>query len=571
MPVVYVNDQPVEIGAEKLNLIQAAGRAGVFIPHYCWHEALTVVASCRMCLVEVGERKPDGAVVMQPKVVPGCQTPAKDGTVVVTGEYDKRDPLLTPLAYGPNYQPGVRAKTAQADTLEGILLNHPLDCPVCDKAGECLLQDYSYGYGRATSRMIDDKLTPPNKPTLGPNITLFTDRCIMCSRCVRFTREISGEAELQVTSRGNHSEIDVFPGEPLDNKLATNVVDLCPVGALGSKDFLYKHRVWNLKTKDSVCPDCSTGCSIHLDGNKNIVYRLRPRENPLAQGHFMCDDGRLGYHYVNSAERFTRPMRRRDGQLAPAPWGEIIAALQRGFAAAATKDPSAVVGVLSPFLTCEEAYLLAKYLKGLSAQMRLALGPVPILGEDDTYPKDRRGRPTQPVKFTIRAEKCPNRNGVEAVLRRYQSEIIPFEEALRSADEGRVQALYLAAGYPPRPGGWITPAQAKALEKIPLLVCHDLWPSPAGDVAHYVLPAAAFAEKDGVFVNHAGLAQALHWGVTPTGEIRTDGQVFLDLLERRGLLHAPTIRKEMAAEIPYFAPLAGGDLGEYGIHLEPAK
>ena len=148
--------------------------------------------------------------------------------------------------------------------------------------------------------MIDEKNTPPNKPHIGANVTLFTDRCIMCSRCVRFTREISGKAELQVINRGDHSEIDIFPGEPLNNKLATNVVDLCPVGALCSKDFLYKHRVWNLKTHESVCPDCSTGCSIHLDGNKNIVYRLRPRDNPQAQGYFMCDDGRLGYHYVNS-------------------------------------------------------------------------------------------------------------------------------------------------------------------------------------------------------------------------------------------------------------------------------
>ena len=130
------------------------------------------------------------------------------------------------------------------------MLNHPLDCPVCDKAGECLLQDYTYGYGRATSRMIDEKHTPPNKPDIGPNVTLFTDRCIMCSRCVRFTREISGTAELQVVNRGDHAEIDIFPGEPLDNKLASNVVDLCPVGALCSKDFLYKHRVWNLKTTE---------------------------------------------------------------------------------------------------------------------------------------------------------------------------------------------------------------------------------------------------------------------------------------------------------------------------------
>jgi NADH-quinone oxidoreductase subunit G len=175
------------------------------------------------------------------------------------------------------------------------------------------------------------------------------------------------------------------------------------------------------------------------------------------------------------------------------------------------------------------------------------------------------------VKFTIRAEKCPNRKGVEAVLRHFQGDVIGFDEVLRSAGEGKVRALYLAAGCPPRPGGWIADEQAKALAGVGLIVCHDLFRSPASDVAHYILPAATFAEKNGVFVNHAGLAQALHWGVTPTGEVRTDGQVFLDLLERRGLLHAPTLRAEMAREVPYFAPLAGGDLGEYGIPLEPAE
>jgi NADH-quinone oxidoreductase subunit G len=547
MATVYVNGKPVDIGNEKLNLIQAAQKAGVLIPHYCWHPALTVVASCRMCLVEVGERKPDGTTAMQPKVVPACQTPAKDGTVIVTHSN--------------------KATFAQEQTLEDILLNHPLDCPVCDKAGECLLQDYTFNFGRAQSRMIDEKNTPPNKPYIGDNVTLFTDRCIMCSRCVRFTREISGTAELQIINRGHHSEIDIFPGDPLNNKLATNVVDLCPVGALCSKDFLYKQRVWNLKTKESVCADCSTGCSIWLDGNKSIVYRLRPRYNPQAQGHFMCDEGRLGYHYVNSIERLLRPMARRDGRLTALSWREIIPEIRRAFQSAVQKDAGGVFGVLSPFLTCEEAHLIAKFLKGLSGEVRLALGPVPIVGEDDTYPKDRRGRPIQPVKFTIRAEKCPNRRGVEEILRHFQGGIIPFEEVVRGTAEGRVQALYLAAGYPPRPGGWVSESQAPALQRVPLVVCHDLLPSPVSNFAHFVLPGASWAEKDGTFVNHAGLAQAIQWAVIPTSEVRTDGQVFLDLLERRGLLHAPTLRRELAAEVPYFAALAEGACGEYGIPL----
>jgi NADH-quinone oxidoreductase subunit G len=546
MAVVHVNGKPVDIGNEKLNLIQAAEKAGVYIPRYCWHPALTVVASCRMCLVEAGDMK-DGKPVMQPRVVPACQTPAKDGTVIVTNS-DK-------------------AKAAQAQTLEDLLLNHPLDCPVCDKAGECMLQDFSYRFGHSQSRMIDPKNTPPNKPHIGPNVTLFTDRCIMCTRCVRFSREVSGEAELMVTNRGDHEEIDTFPGIPLDNKLATNVVDLCPVGALCSKDFLYKQRVWFLKEQKSVCPDCSTGCSIELDTNKSIVYRLRPRFNPQAQGHFMCDDGRLGYHYINSDERLKQPYGRREGGLQPLAWPEVLAGIRRGFAEAARRDGPAVVGVLSPFLTCEEAFLLAKFLKGLSGEVRLALGPVPVVGEDDTYPKDRRGRPAQPVKFTIRAEKCPNRRGVEEVLRHFQGDVVRFDDIVRDADGGKVQALYLTAGYPPREWSWVSAGQAAALGKVPLLVVQDLFAGPASEKANYVVPAVSFAEKDGTFVNHAGLAQAVRWGAAPPGECRADGQVFLDLLERRGLAHAPTLRQELAAEVPYFAALASGDVGEYGVML----
>jgi NADH-quinone oxidoreductase subunit G len=551
MAVVYVNNKPVDIGNERLNLVQAAERGGVLIPHYCWHPALTVVASCRMCLVEVGEHKSDGSVVMQPKVVPACQTPAKDGTVVVTNSE--------------------RATHAQQQTLESLLLNHPLDCPVCDKAGECMLQDYSYKFGRSQSRMIDDKNQPPNKPYIGEHITLFADRCIMCSRCVRFTREISGTAELQVINRGNHSEIDIFPDQPCNNKLAGNVVDLCPVGALCNKDFLYKQRVWYLRHQKSVCADCSTGCSIHIDHNKNIIYRLRPRENPQSQGHFMCDEGRFGFGYVNSKVRLTRPtLRSHDGPEITT-WDRLIPALRRELAAAASQDGSAVAGVLSPFLTCEEAYLLAKYLKGLSGEVRLVLGPVPVMGEDDTYPKDHRGRPVQPVKFTIHAEKCPNRRGVEEVLRHFQGEVVGFDDLLPVAREGRLKAVYVAAGYPRHKVGWIGTDQAVAFQNVPLVVVQDLFPSPISAMARYALPGGTFAEKDGTFVNYKGLAQAIHFAVRPPQEARTDGQIFLDLMERRGLVHAPTLRAELAAEVPYFAPLAQQDLGDQGILLEQAK
>jgi NADH-quinone oxidoreductase subunit G len=386
----------------------------------------------------------------------------------------------------------------------------------------------------------------------------------MCTRCVRFTREISGEAELQVVSRGDHEQIDTFPGIPLDNKLATNVVDLCPVGALCSKDFLYKQRVWFLKEQKSVCADCSTGCSIHLDTNKSIVYRLRPRFNPQAQGHFMCDDGRLGYHYINSDRRLLRPQVRRESGLVAVGWDELLAGVRGDVGAVARRDGHAVVGVLSPFLTCEEAYLLARFLRGFSSDVRLALGPVPVIGEDDTYPKDRRGRPAEPVKFTIRAEKCPNRRGVEAVLRHFQGEVVPFDAVVRDAAAGAWRTAYLVGGDREP---WVTPEQAQALARAELLVVQDILPSPASAAAKYVLPAGTFAEKDGTFVNHAGLAQAVRRAVASPGLARADGRIFMDLLGRRGLVHAPTLRQELAAEVADFAPLAAADPGEFGVML----
>src|SRR5262249_44829258 len=403
------------------------------------------------------------------------------------------------------------------------------------------------------------------KPDLGEHIALFTDRCILCSRCVRFTREVSGRAELQVINRGDHSEIDVFPGEPLDNKLSGNVVDLCPVGALCSKDFLYTQRVWFLKGTHSVCPDCSTGCSIFVDHNKDVVYRLRPRENPKAQGYFMCDDGRFDYRYINSRERIVLPLRREGGTSQTA-WEAVLPALRKDLAEAAARDPEAVAVVLSPFLTCEEAFLLATFAKALSPRVRLALGAVPVVGEDDTYPKDRRGNPAQPVRFTIRAEKCPNRRGVEEVLRHFQGEVIGFPAVVEAANRGEVKALYLTAGYSPVAQPWLTTEQATALGHLPLLIVQDLFPTPLSEAAGFALPASTFAEKEGTFVNHANLAQAVHWAIRAPMGMRTDGQIFLDLGQRRGLVHAPSLRRELAAEVPFFAPLAG-ELGEHGIVL----
>jgi NADH-quinone oxidoreductase subunit G len=248
----------------------------------------------------------------------------------------------------------------------------------------------------------------------------------------------------------------------------------------------------------------------------------------------------------------------------------LLPELRRELREAASKDGGSVAALLSPFLTCEEAFLLATYIKKLSSSAQLALGPIPIVGDDDTYPKDSRGRPVQPVRFTIRAEKCPNRKGVAAIIKHFQGSVPGFNGVLDAARQGKIKALYIAGGYPPQETGWINGEQAKVLESIPLVIVQDLFASPVSAQAKYVVPAAAFSEKEGTFVNHAGLAQAFPWAVRPPQNMKTDGQVFLELLERRGLVHAPSIRKEMAGAIPAFAAFAN-DIGADGVFLEALK
>ncbi|MCS7161055.1 MAG: molybdopterin-dependent oxidoreductase [Gemmatales bacterium] len=550
MAILTINGRDIEISDhEVLNLIQAAQRAGVEIPHYCWHPALSVVASCRMCLVEVGEKKPDGSVVMQPRVVPACQTPAKPGTVVVTNS--------------------PKARAAQAATLEYLLLNHPLDCPVCDQAGECLLQDFSYKYGHARSRLRDEKLIRPDKYHIGEQIVLFTDRCIMCTRCVRFTREISGTAELQVIHRGDHAEIDIFPGKPCNNKLAGNVVDICPVGALCSKDFLYRQRVWFLKSHKSVCPHCATGCSIWIDQNKNIVYRLRPRYNPQANGHFMCDEGRFGYHHVNSKERLLQPLARRPEGWMSLAWSELIQDIRDQLQKITqAQEDHRVALVLSPWLTLEEVWLACRFVRQVCPRAKLVRGPVRDAGNDDLYPKGPHGEPPpDKAKFIIRGEKAPNRRGLDILLVYFGPSIFSWAQLLELISQHAVGHLYCLNADPL----WEpSPSELELLRSLKTLVVWDVFPRNWQDLAHWLIPATTFAEKNGTYINANGLAQNFRPAVIPPEGIWPETRLFWELLGQPGLYHAPTVRREIAASVSALRPLDTDDLGEYGTIIQPA-
>ena len=483
-----------------------------------------------MCLVETGTRNAEtGDISMMPKLVPACQTPAKDGTVFVTNSE--------------------KVRQARAMVEEDLLIDHPIDCPICDKAGECHLQDYHFKYGQEERRTDILPFTSRRRP-MGDTVTLFVDRCVMCTRCVRFTREISGTAELMVINRGSHEEIDVFPGFPLDNKMAGNVVDLCPVGALGDKDFLYQQRVWFMQKQESVCAGCSTGCSIYVDQNQDRIYRLRPRENQHINQWWMCDEGRYGYHHVHDANRHDEP-RVRDGETHVArEWTPLAKELDSRL-----KQAGRLAAVLSPHLTVEDAYLLAKYLRRIDDGAKLYLGPTPVVGADETFANG----------FTIRAEKCPNRRGVEALLSHFSGKIASFDDFLADASAGAFDAAWITGGY--KKSDWHTPEAVESVAGLKLLVVQDLFDSPLWRQADFQLPGAAFAEREGSFVNFDCRLQSFTWAVRPPLGARTEARLAWQLLQAPGMINVRQVLSEIAAEVPFFAA-AGNEIPATGIDLK---
>jgi NADH-quinone oxidoreductase subunit G len=553
MAIIIINgtEYPIPDG-EKLNAIQIAKRVGVEIPYYCWHPALSVVANCRMCEIEVGSKDAKtGEIKMMPKLVPGCQTPAKDLTVLVTQS--------------------AKVKEHQRMIMELLLLNHPLDCPVCDQAGECGLQDYSYHRGQASHRFVEERLVNPRKD-VSQLIQLNSDRCIMCTRCVRFTREISQTGELEVTGRGNHAEIDVFPGMTLDgNPLAGNVVDICPVGALLDKDFLHKQRVWFLSKHDSICTHCSTGCNITAEENKGRLWRVKPRSNPQVNDYWICDDGRYGYKAANDPSLLAAMYVRKNDDLMSVPVDEALSAADRGLKEVVVRG-GVVAGVLSPYLTVEEAYLMASYIKHLSPSSVLALGPVPKIGEDVTFrPEQTKGRTGDtsfvvPRPFTIHAEKCPNKKGVEAILDHFQGTVVTFDELMRRAAGGEFQGLYIGAdAITP----WIDePASRELRSRVSFLVLEDTTVTPLAHLADVVLAGATFAEKAGSYVNASGRLQYSAAALPPREGSLPDLDLIAILLNRpRGPVRSGEILAELAETVPMFAVARGGGVPAMGALL----
>lgn len=503
MPKITINGRSMDFTPGQ-TILQAANAGGVSIPQYCYHDGLSIVASCRICLVEIWAPNAKTGQLesfMGGKLMPSCQQTASDGMVV--------------------YADSPKAVANQKAVMEYLLINHPLDCPVCDQSGECFLQDYSYVYGRGVSRFEERKVKQPKKD-LGPNVLLYADRCIMCTRCVRFTREVTGTGELLVTGRGNKEEIDVFPGVPLANELSANVIDLCPVGALLDKDFLFAQRVWFLKETPSIDPLTASGDNIFIHHNEGKVYRVKPRANPAVNKWWITDEVRYGWKFVHSEDRLRTPTRKQFGQAVECDYARAY----DGVIAGVMKSGKRLALMVSPMLACEEAWLLGTLARRLDPRALLGVGPVPSHGRDKVFPIGANEGDAN--AFKVYAEKAPNARGVRRVLTalgggQAPMEFAAFVGALKSGDIG---AAILTGNYPSE---WATP-ELKASLTGTFVVLIDTLLSELCELADVTLPGATWAEKAGTFENARGTVQAFEQAIPVIELAKSEGQLALDLM-----------------------------------------
>jgi len=529
-----IDGTPITVEKGK-SVLQAAVEAGISVPYYCYHPGLGVDGSCRVCVVKI-ER--------MPKLQTSCSTVCAEGMTVST-----RDPEV------------VRAR---ASVLEFLLINHPLDCPVCDKGGECPLQDFSYTFGPAQSRMdfprrVFDGEGVKADVDFGPTLMLNRNRCILCTRCVRFMREIDADAQINIVDRGHGSEIATFEEEGVHSLMSGNLMDVCPVGAITTRDYRFKSRPWdNPVVVDTICTLCSKGCNTSAWikakpewARGSRLVRITPRLNPDVNSYWMCDIGRFEYHWVEGERRVRKPMLRRGQEsLEPVGWHDVYPWLRERLQEAGGADPSSVRFLASAHASTEELFVLREVARGL-------FGP-DALGAVSVSWTRREKRQPQGTKFTVPATDAPNINGARDLGFQVGAgnDGAPDLSALRTAVEsGGVKALYV---LDPGPAGslgdvtWLL--QARASGRLPLLVVQTVEMSDLAAAADVLLPGSAYVEKDAIYTNDRGRVQAASRVFVGPGEAREDWQILRDLGQALGLTLALTtsddVRRAIAAAMP---------------------
>jgi NADH-quinone oxidoreductase subunit G len=511
-------------------VLQAAIENGISVPYYCYHPGIGIDGSCRVCIVKIEKMA---------KLQTSCSTVCADGMVVST-----RTPDVV---------------QARAGVFEFLLINHPLDCPVCDKGGECPLQDFSYTFGPDQSRMsfprrVFDGEGVRGDVDFGPTLMLNRQRCILCTRCVRFMREVEGDAQINIIDRGYGSEIATFQEEGVHSLISGNLMDVCPVGAITTKDYRFKARPWdNPYAGDTICTLCSKGCNTTAwvkakpewaKGSR--LVRFTPRLNPDVNGYWMCDIGRFEYHWIESDDRLRKPLARTEaGALEPVSWREANAALRDRFDAAGKANPDGVRFLLSAHASHEELFLFRRLAEEL-------LGQAGAISVSWRYqPKEQ----PEATKFKVPPIDAPNVAGARMFgLVPGHAEDAPADadlSALRAAVEaGQVSALYV---FDPGPDGSLGRTQwvvdAKRAGKLPLLIVQGVLLTDLARHADFVLPGASFVEKEASYTNDRGLLQSTTRAIPTPGEAMEDWQVIVNLAVALGVPFAYTNAAEIRADI----------------------
>jgi NADH-quinone oxidoreductase subunit G len=527
---------------QPTTMLQAARLAGVDIPHYCYHDKLPVAGNCRMCLVEFGtpmigpDRKPvlneDGSPKIAKSVLP-YEPGTPRGAIA----------CATPISPGMEiYADSPATKQMREAVLESLLINHPLDCPICDQAGECKLQEYSVQHGQAGSRFVEAKVHKPKAVDLGPRIVLDDERCVLCTRCIRFTKDIAGDDALGIVNRGSYNTIAAWKEGAFDNNYTLNTVDLCPVGALTSKDFRFKMRVWFLKETKSVCTSCGTGCNITVGSREGVVHRYEPRENDAVNGPWMCDAGRLNYKWIGRGDRLKHVTVRGE----KSSWSTALAEISAKLATAAS---GSVAIVASARQTTEELFLLKK----LAAKFGAITDSVPREGEGD--------------KLLVNADKNPNSNGARLTGIAFTEFGISIPRIADGIASGAIKTLIVFGEDVTTQG--VEPA---LLGKLEMLVVSDILPNATTAMATHLLPGCAHAEKRGTFINAKGRLQKFMKAVEAPGDARPEWEVLHELVHnvtgQNGFNSIEGLFNQMAKEVPAFEGLEWAKIGDTGVAVK---
>ena len=527
MPKLTIDGKEIEV-EDGLNLIEAATRIGVDIPHFCYHPALSVVAQCRQCLVEV-----EGV----PKVMPACNTYVREGLIVKTDSE--------------------RAVKARKATVEFTLINHPLDCPICDKGGECPLQITTVEHGPGYSRFEGpEEKKVRQKYYLSDKILYDPNRCIMCTRCVRFTDEVTKTGELGYDGRGFRKKIVVFPDKTLDNELAGNVTDLCPVGALLNKDTLHEERVWYWKFTDTVCSLCSNGCNITVgvDPRKGSVARVRPRTNTNVNDYWICNRGRYEWTDIQETDKRLRdPIIRRGEGFEITDWVEAVEFASSRLKEISERSPESIAFITSAQLTNEELYLFKKL--GETLGIGKIASSIGLVNE-------------KKILGLLSSDPYPNSTGVKDLGYLYGSSEV--SKLIGSIISGEVKALYTAGiDIFDHVTENDKPRLREALSGVSLLIAQDVKLTETLRLAHVILPGASAYEKEGTFTNDRGRVQILRQAITPPGIAKADWEIF-SLVGREireelfGYDHPEAVMDEISRMYPAYVGISYDSIGMLG-------